>query len=247
MTFTFNNESIEELRKECLREDENGQLNEIATLAVRRFLERYRKKHKKSLRHWLVTERGQTSTERLHIHGFIFENVREEIIQKYWKYGFINNKGTPSERAINYVVKYIYKQDIKHKEWEAKILTSSGIGRGYFKRDDYKNNTYNGNKTKEFYITRQGHKIALPIYYRNKIYTEEEREQLWINKLDKGIRWVCGEKISEEDEAGLIQLLEYHRARSKKLGYGDEIKSWDEKKYRNKLKKIKMLKDTNKF
>ena len=109
MTFTFDNESIEELRKECLREDENGQLNEIATLAVRRFLERYRKKHKKSLRHWLGTERGQTSTERLHIHGFIFENVGEEIIQKYWKYGFINNKGTPSERAINYVVKYIYK------------------------------------------------------------------------------------------------------------------------------------------
>ena len=38
--------------------------------------------------------------------------------------------------------------------------------------------------------------MALPMYYRNKIYTEEEREKLWIVKLDKEERWVCGEKVS---------------------------------------------------
>ena len=33
-------------------------------------------------------------------------------------------------------------------------------------------------KTKETYINSQGFKMALPMYYRNKIYTEEEREKL---------------------------------------------------------------------
>ena len=36
------------------------------------------------------------------------------------------------------------------------------------------------------YRCKNGAKINLPIYYRNKIYTEEERELLWIQKLNKG-------------------------------------------------------------
>ena len=34
--------------------------NNIATLSVRRFLERWRKEFKRSVRHWLITELGQT-------------------------------------------------------------------------------------------------------------------------------------------------------------------------------------------
>ena len=30
----------------------------------------------------------------------------------------------------------------------------------------------------------------MPIYYRNKIYTEEEKEKLWLIKLDNEERWV---------------------------------------------------------
>ena len=40
-------------------------------------------------------------------------------------------------------------------------------------------------ETKETYINSQRFKMALPMYYRNKIYTEEEREKLWLEKLDK--------------------------------------------------------------
>ena len=39
----------------------------IATLAVRRFLERWRKKYKKSVKHWFVTELGGKFTERIHL------------------------------------------------------------------------------------------------------------------------------------------------------------------------------------
>ena len=41
----------------------------------------------------------------------------------------------------------------------------------------------------------RGHKQALPIYWRNKIYSEEEREKLWLQKLDKKERYVNGQKI----------------------------------------------------
>ena len=47
-------------------------------------------------------------------------------------------------------------------------------------------------ETKETYKNKTGHETALPIYYRNKIYNEEEREKLWIQKLDKEERWVGG-------------------------------------------------------
>ena len=54
------------------------------------------------------------------------------------------------------------------------------------KRSDWENAKYKENgQTKETYINSQGFKMALPVYYRNKIYTEEEREKLWIEKLDK--------------------------------------------------------------
>ena len=66
------------------------------------------------------------------------------------------------------------------------ILTSAGIGAGYMKRTDWIKNKFNPNgETREYYKTETGHKQALPIYWRNKIYSEEEREKLWLQKLDK--------------------------------------------------------------
>ena len=60
VTLTFSNESYRELSKLCKGKGYNLD-NEIATLAVRRFLERWRKKYKKSVRHWLITELGGVS------------------------------------------------------------------------------------------------------------------------------------------------------------------------------------------
>jgi len=55
--------------------------NEIAILAVRRFLERWRKEYKTSLRHWLVTELGHEGTEHLHLHGIVWTNEPSEEIK----------------------------------------------------------------------------------------------------------------------------------------------------------------------
>ena len=47
-----------------------------------------RKRTKKSIRHWLVTELGHEGTERIHLHGIIFTE-EPEIIETDWKYGYL--------------------------------------------------------------------------------------------------------------------------------------------------------------
>ena len=63
------------------------------------------------------------------------------------------------------------------------------------KRAESEINKYKGKETRETYTTRAGYKIALPIYYRNKIYKEREREMLWIMKLNEKVRYVDKIKI----------------------------------------------------
>ena len=117
VTLTFSEESLTELGKEIKNLSGYELDNEIATKGTRRFLERWRKKYKKSVRHWLVTELGQTNTERIHLHGIIWTDEIEEI-SKIWKYGMItigerryingkamngNSTGFVNEQTIGYI------------------------------------------------------------------------------------------------------------------------------------------------
>lgn len=248
VTLTFNEKELEKLQNEINGIEGYNLENETATIAVRRFLERWRKKYKKSVKHWLVTELGQTNTERIHLHGILFTNETEETIKKIWKYGNIWIGEYVNGRTINYIVKYVNKTDEIHKEYQNKILTSPGIGKRYIKREDSKRNRYNKKGTKETYTTREGTKLALPIYYRNHIYTDEEKEKLWLEKLDKKERWVNGKKVSiKENEKGYYKLLNEARKKNKKLGYGDNTIDWERKRYENqrrnliKINKIKKM------
>ena len=82
---------------------------------------------------------------------------------------------------------------------------------------DNKDNFYTGkNGTKEYYKTKQGIKLGLPIYYRNKIYSEEEREKLWIEKIDSKTRYINGLKISVKDgEEKYFKLLKEAQEKNK--------------------------------
>lgn len=252
ITLTFSDISIKRLRRAIKGLSGYELDNEIATLAVRRFLGRYRKKYKKSIRHWLVTELGHVGTENIHLHGILFTKTPLTEIQKIWKYGYVwigNERmdGTlenyVSERTVNYITKYINKMDEDHKEYKSKVLTSPGIGRGYFDRTDFEINKYKGKDTLQYYRARTGHKMALPIYYRNKIYSEDERESLWITMLDKQERWVCGERVDiSKGDKDYFKLLKHHRARNKRLGYGDDAINWERKAYENQRRELLMSK-----
>lgn len=265
ITLTFSNESILELS--TIINDKNKNKikgydldNKIAKVAVRRFLERWRKKYKTSLRHWFITELGHNGTKNIHMHGIVWTNSKTdeklkknnenllEQIEKIWSYGMIwpnkkNGLDKPNyvnEKTVNYLTKYVHKVDKENEYYKAIVLTSAGIGSGYTKRPASENNKYKPLETKETYTTRTGHQISLPIYWRNKIYSEEEREKLWLEKLDKQERWVCGEKIdiSHGDEE-YYKVLEYHRAKNKRLGYGDDEINWNKKNYENEQRTLK--------
>lgn len=251
VTLTFTNESLIQLENDLLDKAKNIKdkrfkhqnaihPNLIASRAVRLFLERWRKKYKKSVRHWLITELGSNSTERIHLHGILFTDVNTEVIQNIWKYGniwigkYVNNK------TINYIIKYCTKIDITHKNYVPLILCSNGIGKGYIDRYDAQNNKFNDTDTKEYYRTKEGFKIALPVYYRNKIYNDDERERLWLNMLDKEERYILGTRIdiSQGEEEYYAQLKNAQNL-NKQMGYGDDTKDWQEKDYRNIRKMLK--------
>ena len=121
-------------------------------------------------------------------------------------------------------------------------MTSAGIGKGYINRFDAKQNKYVKGKTKEYYKTKQGIKLGLPVYYRNKIYSEEEREQLWLEKLDSKTRCINGIKVSVKDgEEKYFKLLKEAQKKNKWLGYGDNSKNWERKRYENELRNLKKL------
>lgn len=252
ITITFNEESLKKLKKETkekltkleYKERINKiEENEIATIAIRKFLERWRKKYKKSVKHWLITELGHNGTERIHMHGIIWTTETIETIEKIWKYGRIWVGEYVNEKTINYIIKYVNKADNDHKGYIPKILTSSGIGKGYMEREDWKNNKYK-EETDERYKYKNGTIGSLPIYYRNKIYNEEEREKLWIEKLDKQIRYVGGEKIdisTKEGEKDYENILKWYQIKNKKLGYGDDSKEWSKEEYKKEREKMNGL------
>ena len=131
------------------------------------------------------------------------------------------------KKTIQYITKYMTKIDEKHKDFIGKVLCSKGIGAGYIKRSDANNNKYKGEDTKETYRCKNGAKINLPIYYRNKIYTEEERELLWIQKVNKGEVYVMGEKVDINDEILYKETLKYYQQRCRQI-HGDNPEEWEE-------------------
>lgn len=243
VTLTFSNESYIALSKCKEVEGLTGYYldNGIAKLGVRRFLERWRKKYKKSVRHWLITEIGHSGTENVHLHGIIFTDKWKKIAS-IWQYGYVwdgnyrdkERENYVSERTVNYITKYITKVDDMHLTFMPRVLCSPGIGRGY---DTY-TNRYRGKQTIETYRTGTGHKISLPIYYRNKAFTEKEREQLWLNKLDQGYRYVCGERVTAADKDSYINMVEYHRRRQIELGYRPPEYVWSKEEYEAQRRRL---------
>lgn len=236
ITLTFNNETF----KNIIEKYEISEYNEIVTKCVRLFLERVRKETKKSIRHWLITELGQTKTERIHLHGILFSDkpINNDWLEKLWKYGYTDIGKYCSERTINYIVKYVTKIDEKHKDFKSKILCSKGIGSNYINARTKKYHRFKEN-TKENYILNNGNEINLPIYYRNKIYSEDEREKLWIQKIDKDIRYINGIKIKNASKnIELIKkILTEQQQNNYELGFGG-IK-WNCKKYEIQLEKLR--------
>lgn len=238
VTLTIDEENLEMLKNELEVKTVKGNENNIATLALRKFLERCRKKTGKSLKHWCVTELGE-DRGRIHLHGIFFGNQAAELVIEKWKYGYVFIGNFVNEKTINYISKYMLKDDLNNREFTGKVLTSAGMGKQYFEREDWKFNKYNGENTREYYVFKNGTRAMMPRYYKDKIYSEEEKELLWLQKLDKGETWVMGERCKIDSEE-YKNLLSYYREQAKQI-HGDNIALWKEKQYWRRLEKQRSM------
>lgn len=244
MTLTFDTESLTELTTIVMEKQPKlnayDRDNAIATLAMRRFLERWRKEYGKSVKHWFITEIGGGRYEHLHMHGFIWTTETKETINRIWKYGFTWAGDYVNESTINYTLKYMTKPDEKHKGYKPIILTSAGIGKKYMERTDKERNSFKEENTNTLYKTRSGIEQALPTYYRNKLYTEQEREKLWLHMLDKQERWVMGAKIDvSKSEEEYKKALKLAQQKNEKWGYGGNPNNWEEEQYERERLNLK--------
>ncbi len=235
VTLTISPKGIKELEE---RTDLNWKLNpnEIATKALRLFLERARKDTGKSIRHWCVTELGEEG-DRIHLHGIFFGQKSAELIKKHWKYGFSFIGQYCNSRSVNYMTKYMLKVDTKHPTFKQIVLASSGIGAGYMDRLDYLWQKQNYKQINvATYTFRNGTKVAMPKYYKNKIFTEKERERMWINNLNRGLLWIFGEKVEANDWKTIDDLRRYWQEYGRTV-MGDNPIAWNAMKERRKEEK----------
>ena len=136
-----------------------------------------------------------------------------------------------NERTINYIIKYITKRDEGNPEFNGKIFTSKGIGIGYINKDTLRRHKYQDKFTEETYKTESGIKTALPMYYKQKIWTTQEREALRIIKEEKQTKYYNKTPIKVET---IEQYEEYVSA----VRYWQSIKKYDGKRKKRSMQRI---------
>lgn len=204
--------------------------NAICKRAVRLFCERWRKITGKSPKHWLITELGGGHSEHVHLHGIIWTDKRK-MIKRCWDFGFVWDgyqfrKNYVNARTANYITKYMFKVDKNHPNYKPIVLCSKGIG-----------SCYADNRKVDSYRLDNGKKVALPTYWKNKMYNDEEREQMWIKLLDENVRYINGKKFAGDDIEGIFNEMQYMREINEKLGFISEIDEKHELQYRNLINK----------
>ena len=211
-TGTFSDEAIENIKKQYGVKEEN----DIATKANRLFLERLRRKYNIKLTHWCITELG-SKKGRIHIHGIFFIKGNQDIkyikdkIKREWDFGWNYLGYVDQERTINYITKYMLKENENFKEFKPKVLASQKIGIGFIERNKefYKYKEKNGEieaNTKMEYL--DGRETYLIKYYKEKLYTTEERENILLSILDENKRKINSRVFKGYD---LETELEYNR------------------------------------
>lgn len=147
---------------------------------LQQFIKNLRKKQfgnaKSTLKYYACGEYGG-KTNRPHYHMILF-NAKIELIQHCWPHGSIHYGMDVNEASVGYTLKYMskpsripmHKNDDRIPEY---ALMSKGIGSNYL-TDAIK---WWHNQSHEFMhcVLPDGKKIAMPRYYKQKIYDEFTR------------------------------------------------------------------------
>lgn len=130
-----------------------------------------------SLKYYAVGEYG-TNNKRPHYHAIVFNCPDTSLFNEAWGLGSIH-VGNVTQDSIAYCMKYIDKpSSFKHARDDRQTefsLMSKGLGSNYLSDEMLH---YHKSDLSRLYATNPGgHRIALPRYYRMKIYTENEQRQ----------------------------------------------------------------------
>lgn len=131
----------------------------------------------KKLKYYAVGEYGGKS-KRPHYHIILF-NHDVTTIQRAWKMGS-THYGTVTGASVGYTLKYLSKksQIPQHKNDDRQpefSLMSKGLGDNYLTPQMKKWHTSDNNNRMYCNLT-DGKKISMPRYYKDKIYTDEQRK-----------------------------------------------------------------------
>lgn len=247
-TGTVSPQRYEHICKQYGYKNDGSQDNEIITKIQRLFLERIRKEKGYSIKHWCVTEKGHTNTRRIHIHGLYYATHGEtkwqltKTLFENWIDGYKFYGSYVNEKTINYVSKYMTKKDKDNPDYIGIVLCSKGLGANYAKENQLKHR-WNKEKTIITYKARNGQDLPLPRYYKTQLYTEDQRQLLWLYAEDKGTKWVKGFEVIE---ANTVNKDYYERLVKQKNEegaplHGDVEEDIIRKKAINRMNKLQNL------
>jgi len=131
------------------------------------------------LKYYAVGEYG-SQNQRPHFHAIIFNCPDTEMFYSAWKtgndyFGSVH-VGTVSSDSIAYTVKYLDKQTFTRRFFRDDrtpefSLMSKGLGKSYIS----KATGYHRADISVMYVSKlDGHKVAMPRYYRQKIFTPDQ-------------------------------------------------------------------------
>lgn len=161
-------------------------------------------------RHWCITENGQNNnkTQRIHVHGILWTEQPIQDILNEWKAGKTDAGKYVNERTIPYLVKYISKEDELHPNFRGKIFTSPKIGETYLTPRNRQKHKYRGKETNEMYKTPRGIEVPLCEYYRKKLYTPFQIEELRLIKNNYGKLYIKGQEYDIQDHKSMKNYIE---------------------------------------
>ena len=150
--------------------------------AVCRFLDRVRKYFGKGVRHWICAEYGSLKG-RIHYHGILFDVPKDldtKLLEKLWKYGYVW-LGYANPDTVKYITKYVTKSASCGKK-PPRIISSKGIGESYISPESVRFHISDENTLRP-YIHVGGYKFPLPRYYYNKIFTDDLKVEMVLDRF----------------------------------------------------------------
>lgn len=168
------------------------------------------------VKYYLAGEYG-SDTNRPHYHAIIFNVPDWSYIEKAWGLGFVHYGQDVTEAAMSYTCKYIdkpkripmHKNDDRVREASR---MSKGIGDNYVNWENVCYHTADLHNRVHL-TTGQGYKIAMPRYYKERIYHEFQKMAISVQmqreadkRLDKAQQHFKGEYFTakfKSDQAAI--------------------------------------------